>query len=134
MTYSTNLYSFRYKDKEKRKVLFVLCGSLLCILIIAAVFALPIALTILLSTTTTTTTASTSETVSSTIITTGKMNILGEYRFILYWNSFIKYNDYNNGNTDIYCEIEYICNDYFHVDRYNYNDLPKYDMHIFIYS
>jgi hypothetical protein len=62
------LHIHRYHDPEKRKVLYVLGGSLSCVLIIGALFAIPIVLVIKLNPGTTTTTT------TIAAATTGKIN------------------------------------------------------------
>ena len=56
---SADSYLYSYCDRDKRKVFYVLFGSLLCVMIIGAAFGIPIALTSVLSKTTTTETVTT---------------------------------------------------------------------------
>ena len=76
------LHIHRYNDPEKRKVLYVLGGSLGFVLLIGALFAIPIVLVVKLNSGTTTTTT----TLAATATTTGEINHyqLCEYALLVF--------------------------------------------------
>lgn len=64
-----NTFFFRYHDREKRNVLYVLCGSLACVVFVGAAFAIPITVTSVLAKTMTT-----EDTTSAAVSSTGEID------------------------------------------------------------